>query len=176
MSVAVRSGRLDSIAMSRALIIGIVVAVALTVYAIVDCAMFDAKRTKVMQKPIWLVVILLIPVIGPLLWIFIGKGSGLVNGEAGGRPQLIPDDINYISDSKSESEHDARIAELEEQMRQLDEEIERDRQTTMRNHPSNHNTGAIPTITTDEVADEDDPDDDGSKTNGEKNDDEGRHQ
>lgn len=156
--------------MSRAIILGIVVAVALTVYAVVDCAMFDAKRTKVMQKPIWLVVILLIPVIGPLLWMFIGKGAGLVE-ETPGRPQLIPDDINYISDPKSEREHDARIAELEEQMRQLDEEIERDRQSTMRNHPSNHNTGAIPTVKSDKTDDEDT-----SKKNGEANgtDDEGR--
>ncbi len=155
--------------MSRAIILGIVVAVALTIYAVVDCAMFDAKRTKVMQKPIWLVVILLIPVIGPLLWPFIGKGAGLVEDKPG-RAQLIPDDINYISDPKSEREHDARIAELEEQMRQLDEEIERDRQSTMRNHPSNHNTGAIPTVKSDKTDDEDT-----SKKNGEANgtDDEG---
>lgn len=157
--------------MSRALILGIVVAVALTVYAVVDCAMFDSKRTKVMQKPIWLVVILLIPVIGPLLWMFIGKGSADSAKQAPAAPQVIPDDINYISDSKSEREHDARIAELEEQMRLLDEEIERDRQSTMRNHPSNHNTGAIPTVDADD-------DEDTSKTNGDKNgnDDEGRRQ
>ncbi|WP_192496974.1 PLD nuclease N-terminal domain-containing protein [Gulosibacter chungangensis] len=159
--------------MSRALILGIVVAVALTVYAVVDCAMFDSKRTKVMQKPIWLVVILLIPVIGPLLWMFIGKGSGDSVMQTTVGTQIIPDDINYISDPKSEREHDARIAELEEQMRLLDEEIERDRQSTMRNHPSNHNTGAIPT-----VEGEDLDEDDTSKTNGDKNgnDDEGRRQ
>ncbi|MDJ1372321.1 PLD nuclease N-terminal domain-containing protein [Gulosibacter molinativorax] len=159
--------------MSRALILGIVVAVALTVYAIVDCAMFDAKRTKVMQKPIWLVVILLVPVIGPLLWMFIGKGSS--DDKAATGQHVIPDDINYISDPKTEREHDSRIAELEEQMRLLDEEIERDRQSTMRNHPSNHQTGAIPTVTPDE---EDNPDAETEKpkTNGEANgsDDEGR--
>ncbi|MGO1543937.1 MAG: PLD nuclease N-terminal domain-containing protein [Gulosibacter sp.] len=155
--------------MSRALIIGIVVAVALTIYAVVDCAMFDAKRTKVMQKPIWLVVILLIPVIGPLLWMFIGKGSG---EGLGGRqqPQAPPDDLNFIADRKSDSEHDARIAELEEQMRLLDEEIERDRQSTMRNHPSNH-TGTNPIIVPEDHApkdagdDSDDGDDRGDDSN-----------
>lgn len=169
--------------MSRGIILGIVVAVALTVYAIVDCAMFDAKRTRVMQKPIWLVVILLVPVVGPLLWMFIGKGSGPAEGSSKVQP-VIPDDVNYISDPKSESEHDARIAELEEQMRQLDEEIERDRRTTMRNHPSNHNTGSIPTVVNDEA--EGAAEADGSKANGEpngepngtpnSNDDEGRRQ
>lgn len=161
--------------MSRAIILGIVVAVALTVYAIVDCAMFDAKRTKVMQKPIWLVVILLIPVIGPLLWMFIGKGSGLVGEGLDSQAQVIPDDVNYISSPEEESAHDARIRELEEQMRELDEEIERDRQSTMRNHPSNHNTGAIPTVATGEVDGEDDAEGEPTKSddiNG--NDDEGR--
>lgn len=151
--------------MSRAIIIGIVVAVALTIYAVVDCAMTDAKRTKILQKPIWLVIILLIPVIGPALWIFLGKAPA--NHEP--KPSLAPEDQAYFEQLTADGEHDDRIAELEEQMRLLDEEIERDRQNTMRNHPS---TGSHPTIDPDK--DDKKSDDESDDTTAENGDEEGR--
>lgn len=116
--------------MGRGIILGIVVVVVLTVFAIVDCAMTDARRAKVLQKPIWLVVILLLPVIGPLLWIFLGKSSS--NSTERLVPPEHPDNV-----SDRASSHDARIRELEEEMRKLDEEIEQARRTSMNQHPSN---------------------------------------
>lgn len=60
--------------MPRFLILGIAVVVVLTVYAVVDCAMSDARRIRVLSKPLWLVAILLLPVVGPICWILFGKG------------------------------------------------------------------------------------------------------
>lgn len=129
--------------MGRWIILGVVVAVALTVYAVVDCAMSDANRTRIFRKPIWLVIVLLLPVIGPLLWIFMGKGPV-------GKDQRAPDnDIDYLRSIGDDKAHDDRIAELEDEMRKLDDEIEQARRTSMNQHPSNH-TGALPTIEPDD--------------------------
>lgn len=153
--------------MSRAIILAVVIVVALTVYATVDCAMTDARRAKVLQKPIWLVVILLLPVVGPLLWLFIGKMS---RKQFAVPPAPIPDeDPAYLERLRADREHDARIRALEEEMRKLDEEIEQARQETMRNHPSNHQTGALPVIEPDAA----DGDDDAEERNGADHDDDG---
>ncbi len=119
--------------MSRALIVVAVVVTVLTVYSIVDCAMTDARRTRVFQKPIWLVVILFLPVVGALLWMFMGKQSA----DTGAQPVVPDEDIAYLDRLRRDTEHDARIRDLEEQMRQLDAEIEQARRDTMKNHPSN---------------------------------------
>lgn len=144
--------------MSRGLIVAVVVIVALTVYAVVDCAMTNARRTRVLQKPIWLVVNLLLPVVGPLLWIFFGKQP------LQSAPQPIgPDeDTAYLARLSEESARDARIRELEEQMRKLDEEIDQARRETMRNHPSNH-TGSNPVIAPEPEDDEEPGDSDQQK-------------
>lgn len=118
--------------MIRGLIVVAVVVAVLTVYSVVDCAMTDARRTKVFQKPIWLIVILFLPVVGALLWMFMGKQSS----EARARPIGPDEDVAYLDQLRRDTEHDARIRELEEQMRQLDAEIDQARRETMKNHPS----------------------------------------
>lgn len=60
--------------MPRFLILAVVAVVVLTVYAVIDCAMTDARRSRVLSKPVWLVAILLLPVVGPVCWILFGKG------------------------------------------------------------------------------------------------------
>lgn len=137
--------------MGRWIILGIVVVAALTIYAVVDCAMSDANRTRVFRKPIWLVIVLLLPVIGPLLWMFMGKGP------FGGTQRAPDNDTQFLRTIGGDNEHDARIAELEDEMRKLDEEIEQARRTSMDQHPSNH-TGSVPTVEAE--GDAESPDDD----------------
>lgn len=60
--------------MPRFLLLGIAVVVVLTVYAVIDCAMSEQRRIRILPKPIWLIVVLLLPVVGPLCWILFGKG------------------------------------------------------------------------------------------------------
>ena len=137
--------------MARVIITGIVLAVILTVYTVVDCAMTEARRTKTFQKPIWLVIILLLPVLGPLLWLFMGKQSKQA-------PPPPDENVVFLEGIAGDPRHDDRIRDLEAQMRELDAEIEAARQDSMRQHPSNH-TGTNPIVKPDgEPAP--DPDDD----------------
>ena len=57
------------------LLIGLGLAlVILTVYSVVDCAVFDRKRIRGLPRWVWIFVIVLVPLIGPLLWLFVGHG------------------------------------------------------------------------------------------------------
>ena len=46
-----------------------VVVVILTVYAAVDCAVFDRNRIRGIPRWAWILVIILLPVIVPVLWL-----------------------------------------------------------------------------------------------------------
>lgn len=104
--------------MSRFIIAFVVIAAALTIYAVVDCAMTDARRTRALSKPVWLVVALLVPVIGPLLWILIGKGL-LLSPQRSTAPD---DDEAFLRSLNEQVAHDGRINQLEEELRSLDEQ------------------------------------------------------
>ncbi len=43
-----------------------------TIYALVDCLMTDRRLIRVMPKPVWLIAVL-VPVLGPLVWLVAGR-------------------------------------------------------------------------------------------------------
>lgn len=47
-----------------------ILGIVLTVWALLDCAKSTLKRDK---KILWLIIILLLFIIGPVLWILIGR-------------------------------------------------------------------------------------------------------
>ena len=105
--------------MVRFAIIGVVVGVALVLYALVDAAMSDPARARGVSKPVWVVMIVLLPVIGALLWLFIGKARGPAP-----TPTRAPDDDpRFIATRLSASELDAHVEELEARLRELDDEV-----------------------------------------------------
>lgn len=48
-----------------------VIGIVLFIYALFDLIATDSRQIKLLPKPVWFVVLLLVP-IGPLLWIFLG--------------------------------------------------------------------------------------------------------
>lgn len=99
-------------------IIGIVVGVAFTLYALVDAAMSDGSRARGVSKPIWVVLIVVLPVIGGILWFMIGKARG----EAP-RTAAPDDDPRFTGRTGSQREVDARLKDLEAQLKALDDEV-----------------------------------------------------
>lgn len=51
-----------------------ILAAALFLYAFTDC--IQATRTAYLSKVVWLLVITLLPVVGPILWLLFGRGGG----------------------------------------------------------------------------------------------------
>lgn len=66
----------------------VIVALVFTVVAVEDCAFTERFRVRALPKPLWLVLIVLLPVIGGLLWFLIGRVP--VHSSRGRR--LPPDD------------------------------------------------------------------------------------
>lgn len=79
--------------MARFLIAAIVLAAAVTLYGLFDCLLRDRGLIRVLPKPAWAIIILVIPVIGFVLWFLFGRGSE-AKPSAARRPrgQVAPDD------------------------------------------------------------------------------------
>lgn len=104
--------------MVRFLIIGIVIAVAFTLYALVDAAMTDGARARGVSKPVWVVVIVLLPVVGGVLWFMIGKGVTPAQ-----RPQAPDDDPRFAGTRMTSVDLDDHMRDLEDRLRELDDEV-----------------------------------------------------
>ncbi|MFF2277840.1 PLD nuclease N-terminal domain-containing protein [Agromyces sp. NPDC058126] len=107
------------------LLFGLGIAVVIfTVYAVVDCALLDRLRIRGLKRGWWIVVILFVPVIGGLLWFFVGRGGSL-NRPAGRNRTVAPDDdtefLRRLGDDAVQAE---RIRRLEEELAELDGETD----------------------------------------------------
>ncbi len=93
-----------------------VIAVAIDIYTIADFALTARNRLRSLNKFVWIVVVVLIPVVGAILWFVLGKSrASSVNNVLG-----ADDDPNFQSPG-SETSRD-RIARLEDELRRLDDE------------------------------------------------------
>lgn len=63
--------------MARVLVFAVIAAAVLTVFAVVDCALTERRRVRALPKWAWLLIALLVPVVGPLLWLLIGRGRAM---------------------------------------------------------------------------------------------------
>ena len=102
----------------RWLIIGAILALVVTVYALVDLTVTDDRRIRRLNRVLWVVLIVVLPVIGPAAWLVWGKGP-----RADARPYAPDDDPSFSRSSDvTDEEADRRIAELEAQLAALDDE------------------------------------------------------
>ena len=103
--------------MVRLLIVLAVLAVVFVIISLVDCAMQPASRHRGVSKPLWIVIIAVLPVIGGVLWFVIGRGR------AAGRTMRAPDDDpEFLRRMAVPSDQDERIRRLEEELAKLDAE------------------------------------------------------
>ena len=119
--------------MARVLLVLAVVAAAFIVVSLVDCAVQPATRHRGVPKAVWIIVIIVLPVIGALLWFVIGRGPALDAAPVAG----ADDDLSFLSgidlsgfsvdgsaaDAAAErASRDERIRRLEAELARLDEE------------------------------------------------------
>ncbi|MEE1618155.1 PLD nuclease N-terminal domain-containing protein [Brachybacterium sp. J144] len=53
--------------------ISVVLSIALTIFALADCVQTTDDKVRGIPKWAWIVLIVLIPWVGPLTWLFVGK-------------------------------------------------------------------------------------------------------
>lgn len=82
--------------------------------------MSKESQLRVLNRPIWIMLIVVLPGLGAILWFILGKGRG--------RPAtttpLGPDDDDDFMRNLGKETVDERIRRLEEELRELDTEID----------------------------------------------------
>jgi len=102
------------------LLIGLLVAAVFWVFTIVDCALQPPTRHRGVGKPIWILIVVIIPVLGGILWLAIGR----VRKSAVRVYQAPDDDPEFLGRIGSISDQDERIRRLEEELALLDSEAD----------------------------------------------------
>ncbi|WP_159607298.1 PLDc N-terminal domain-containing protein [Agromyces humi] len=98
-----------------------VAAVIFTIYAVADCAFFDRSRIRGLRRGWWIVVILIVPIIGGLLWFIIGRGRANRVGPSRGGAIAPDDDADFLRRLRTDAEQDERIRRLEQELAELDD-------------------------------------------------------
>lgn len=96
----------------------------LEIFAVVNCALLPDARVRGIPKALWLIVILVLPVIGSVLWLAVGRERLAVPG-----PPRVPDDVRNRADADgymSRRAQDERIRQMEEDLARLEEESDDD--------------------------------------------------
>ncbi|WP_026555968.1 PLD nuclease N-terminal domain-containing protein [Arthrobacter sp. 35W] len=127
----------------------VIVILALYIYSIIDCLRSEPADVRSISKPLWMVVIVLLPVIGWVLWYFLGRPQyeeaasapssrmGPLNGGRGPGP-VAPDDDPEFLRNLAIRRHQQEEAE---KLRKLKEELDAREARLKDQHPDN---GAAP--------------------------------
>lgn len=100
-----------------------VAAVIFTIYAVADCAFFDRSRIRGLRRGWWIVIILFVPIIGGLLWFFIGRGRrNRIGATRGGHTVAPDDDMDFLKQLRDDAAQDERIRRMEAELAQLDDD------------------------------------------------------
>ncbi|MEV8405615.1 PLD nuclease N-terminal domain-containing protein [Streptomyces niveus] len=72
----------------------ILVPLALSIYAFIDCITTDEKDVRHIPKPVWAILVLLFPLVGSIAWLMVGRKPTAGTRSAGGRRGgwVAPDD------------------------------------------------------------------------------------
>ncbi|MFF3020085.1 PLD nuclease N-terminal domain-containing protein [Streptomyces sp. NPDC057939] len=107
-----------------------VLLLALTIYAFVDCLNTPEEEVKVLPKGVWVIIILLFSIVGPVVWLFAGKKRSAVGG-GGGRSRrnqwVAPDDNPDFLKSLRDEQEKKDEAERKDEDGATDGDNDRDR-------------------------------------------------
>jgi hypothetical protein len=107
--------------MARLLLILALLAVVFWVYSAIDCMVQPAIRHRGVRKGAWIVIVLLLPVLGGVLWFTVGRASR--RSMSASAPDDDPEFLQRIG-TISASEQDERIRRLEADLARLDDEAD----------------------------------------------------
>ncbi len=116
-----------------------VIELALLVFALIDCIQSEDSRVRHLPKVVWILLIVLVPVVGPIVWLAVGRPTGPGTGRAAwpatrtagfpgyerrGRPVAPDDDPEFLAGLGSASaEHEAMLSAWEAQLREREERL-----------------------------------------------------
>lgn len=106
--------------MARFYVVLAFLVVALDVFALVDVMLIDGRRIRALNRPLWVLLILVLPVVGALSWLLVGRARRDGSGEA--RRVGPDDDPAFLYNLRRDEEQDDRIRRLEQELADLDDD------------------------------------------------------
>ena len=106
----------------------------LMIFAIVDIAVIERGRVRFLPKVAWIVLTIVLPIVGPVIWFIVGRGrpgeSNSVSAAAPSSGRLGPiapdDDPDFLGRLNREQEQEERIRELEQRLNELGDDKPKD--------------------------------------------------
>ncbi|KAA0935697.1 PLD nuclease N-terminal domain-containing protein [Streptomyces apricus] len=83
----------------------ILVPLALSIYAFIDCITTDEKDVRYIPKPIWAILVLLFPLVGSISWLIVGRVRTPGGSSRAGRGGWVAPDDNpdFLKSLKDEN-------------------------------------------------------------------------
>ena len=111
----------------RWFLVGVVVAVAIILYAFFHALMAPARQVRSLPTGVWIVAILVLPVVGAGLWFWLGAPSSRPGAAAPAPRGLGPDDdpefLRRLEQQRRQKERQAAQDEREAQLRAKEAEL-----------------------------------------------------
>lgn len=118
--------------MVRLWLIVVVAAVAFTVYAAIDCATMPRERVRSLRRGVWILLVIVLPVLGGVLWFLLGRSPASPGTTA--RYRGPEDDPDFLGTTPAPGEtltdkdqDDATLRDLEDQFHDRDDDGRTDR-------------------------------------------------
>ena len=108
--------------MARFGIIFAIVEIAFVIFTLVDVFLTEKWRIRGVPRLVWAVIVILLPLLGGILWWWIGKepfDRAPTQSRSFGAPD---DDARFLSQLSREEEQNERIRKLEQELRDLDDD------------------------------------------------------
>ena len=110
-------------------VVGVVIVLVIFVYALVDVIRTDGHQTRGISKPAWIIVMIVLPLLGAILWFIFGRPYNKPTAKPVRRQPVAPDDdpefLRNLETRRRNQAEDDRLkklkADLEAKERALDE-------------------------------------------------------
>lgn len=104
-----------------------IVAIGLMVYALIDVFQTEPARITSLNRPVWVAIVILLPIVGPILWLTLAKRDWQARPAGPATPPVAPDDNpEFLRQLNSlDEEHEKLLNEWESDLRRREEEMRR---------------------------------------------------
>ncbi|MFE1798343.1 PLD nuclease N-terminal domain-containing protein [Streptomyces sp. NPDC059517] len=88
----------------------ILVPLALSIYAFIDCITTDEKDVRYIPKPLWAILVLLFPLVGSISWLIVGRVRTPRDAASSRRGGWVAPDDNpdFLKSLRDENKDDGR--------------------------------------------------------------------
>ncbi|WP_343900228.1 PLD nuclease N-terminal domain-containing protein [Arthrobacter rhombi] len=122
--------------MVRNLMLGALVALAVTIYALIQCVQTPAHRVRSIPKPGWILAIILLPLVGACLWFWLGRPNDAIPGpttrQAPTRGPSAPDDnpefLRSLETQRRQRAKDEELRRREAELKAREAKAQKDQQ------------------------------------------------